>query len=51
MFAPGVSDSLEGVLASWKRKYLFPFGDIAPISESKQEPEMLPCNESDMSEM
>ena len=51
MFAPGASDSLEGVLASWKRKYLFPFGDIAPIGEQKQEAELLPHDESDMSEM
>lgn len=26
----------EGVMAIWRRKYLFPFGDIAPIYESEQ---------------
>ena len=24
----------EGVMAVWRRKYLFPFGDIAPLSEA-----------------
>ena len=25
----------EGILAIWRRKYLFPFGDIAPLYDSE----------------
>lgn len=37
----------EGVMAIWRRKYLFPFGDIAPLYESAQKPQINPAEISE----